>query len=213
MVVDSADGGVGAYDFTVSMVDPSVASISDVAVNGNPNDQTTDVSIPDDGSSADVTVALANTSDTGSVTIATVTVQGDEAGTSDIGLAVDALGTEAGEPYTVTGTTGASITVEAVDDGDGDDSDESDDVDEEFTLDEIAQAKYGHDFADLSAETAGDVQAIYNRQPFPAGTEPGDIRTRNEITDDRYDRDFDDVSRETTIEIQNDYDAQFEADT
>jgi len=53
------------------------------------------------------------------------------------------------------------------------------------------------------------VQAIYNRQPFPEGTEPADIRTRDEIANDRYDYDFDEVSRETTLEIQNDYDAQF----
>jgi hypothetical protein len=340
VVVDSADGGVGAYDFTVSIVDPSVASISDVDVGGNPGDQTTDISIVDDGSSADVTAALADTDDSGSVTIATVTVQGDEAGTSDVGLAVEALGTEAGESYTVTGTTGASITVEgdtptpdpdpasfqvsnleapanatqgdaidvsanvtndgdeeatqtvafrldtdgdgtldgdesltsqevtldgdetqtvtfsdlntsgldagdfaygvftaddsttatitieAVDDGDdGDDADDGDGAEdgdnadegkdsgaEEFTLDEIAQAKYGYDFANLSTETTGEVQAIYNRQPFPDGTVPDDVRTRDEIANDRYGYDFDEVSRETTIEIQNDYDAQFEED-
>jgi len=354
LVVDSADGGVGAYDFTVSIADPSIASISDVAVGGNPSAQTTDVSIADDGSSADVTAALANTSDSGSVTIATITVRGDEAGTSDVGLAVEALGTEAGESYTVTETTGASITVEsddqtsepdpanfqvsnltapssatqgdainvsadvtndgdeeatqtvefrldvdgdgaldgnesltsqevtldgdetqtvtfsdlntsgldagdythgvftdddsatatitieAIDDGDdaddgdgaddGDDADDGEDADDgddgddggeaddgdsadkEFTLDEIAQAKYGYDFANLSTETAGEVQAIYNRQPFPDGTKPDDIRTRDEITNDRYGYDFDEVSRETTVEVQNDYDAQFEED-
>jgi predicted nucleotidyltransferase len=339
VVVDTADGGVGAYDFSVSIDDPSVASISDVAVSGDPSGETTEVSIAEDGSAADVKAALADTDDSGSVTIATVTVRGDDAGTSDIGLAVEALGTEAGASYAVTETTGASITVasddpepepepdpasfrvsnldapdsatqgdaidvsaevtndgdeeatktaafrldvdgdgtldgdeelasqevtleggesqtvtfsdldtsgldaddyahgvftdddsatatiaiESVDEGDdGDDSDEGDDgddsddgddaedgADEEFSLDEIAQAKYDHDFADLSTETAGEVQAIYNRQPFPEGTDPADIRTRDEIANDRYGHDFDDVSRETTIEIQNDYDAQF----
>ena len=115
VVVDTANGGVGAYDFSVSIADSNVASISDVSVGGEPAEATTDVSIAEDGSSADVAAALANTSDSGSVTIATITVQGDEAETSDVGLTVEALGTEAGESYVVTETTGASITVEADD--------------------------------------------------------------------------------------------------
>ncbi|WP_373188865.1 hypothetical protein [Halolamina sp.] len=319
VIVESADGGVGAYDFTVSLDEWSTASITDVSLQGNPSATTNDISIAEDGSSANVTAALVDTNDTGSVTIATVTVNPEDFGTTDMSLTVNALGTEAGESYVVTETTGATvevinvdrepavfavssldapasatqgdaidvsaditneadedgatkqvefrldldgdgtldadetlasqeltlnnsetktvtfsgidtssiapgeythgivteddaaratITIEAVDDGD-DGDDGADDVDEKFTLDEISQAKYGQDFADLSTETAGEVQAIYNRQPFPEGTEPVDIRTRDEIANDRYDRDFDEVSRETTIEIQNDYDAQF----
>jgi hypothetical protein len=299
VVVDTANGGVGAYDFDITVDDPSVASVTDLEFGGDPSSATSNATFADDGSSVSVSAALANTSDTGSVTIATATVTGDAPGTSGLSLAVDALGTEEGESYTVTETTDASITVESDDAGDGDDgtddgddgaddgddgaddgddgaddgddgdagdgddgtddgddgdagdgddgaddggdgaddgddgaddgddgaddgddgADDGDDgaddgdagdgADEEFTLDEIAQAKYDRDFADLSTETAGEVQAIYNRQPFPDGTGPADIRTRDEIANDRYGHDFDDVSRETTIEIQNDYDAQF----
>ena len=252
VVVDTADGGVGAYEFDITVDDPSVASVTDLEFGGDPSAATSNATFADDGSSVTVSAALANTSDTGSVTVATATVTGDAPGTSGLSLAVDALGTEAGESYTVTETTDASITVESDDAGDGDDgaddgddgaddgddgaddgddsdagdgddgaddgddgADDGDDgdagdgVDEEFTLDEIAQAKYGEGFADLSVETAGEVQAIYNRQPFPEGTRPADIQTRDEIANDRYGHDFDDVSRETTIEIQNDYDAQF----
>ena len=77
---------------------------------------------------------------------------------------------------------------------------------------EGSQATYGYKFPDLSTEAAGEVQAIFNHQPFPDGTEPTDIRTRDEIANERYGHDFDDVSRETTIEVQNDYDAQFDLD-
>ncbi|MFC5136488.1 MULTISPECIES: hypothetical protein [Haloferacaceae] len=358
VVVANADGGVGAYNLTVDVEDSSIASITEATPQGEPSNQTTEVFVADDGSSAEVVAALANTNDTGNVTVATMTVEGDDDGTSDIGLSVDALGTEAGNSYNVTETTGASITVEEDDDddddspdpadfqvsnlnapdnatqgdaidvsadvtndgdeeatqsvefrldadgdgtldadeeltaqevtldgdemqtvtfedintsgldageyahgvftdddsatatitieaedeaddgeddgddaddgeddgddaddsddgddgddGDGDDADDGDDsADEEFSRDEIAQAKYDTAFADLSSETAAAVQAIYNRQPFPGGTDPADIRTRDEITDDRYGYDFDEVSRETRIEIQNDYDAQF----
>ena len=80
---------------------------------------------------------------------------------------------------------------------------------QEFSRDELSQAKYGLDFDELSVETAGQVQAIFNRQPFPDGTEPGEVMTREEITNNRYGLPFSALSRETTIEIQNDYDAQF----
>lgn len=56
-----------------------------------------------------MTAALADTADTGSVTIATITLRHEAAGTSDVSLTVDALGTEAGQSYTVTGPTWATI--------------------------------------------------------------------------------------------------------
>lgn len=208
VVVERADGGVGAYEIALVVDDSRTASISDVTVPGNPAEETTDLA--DDGTSLDVTARLTDTNESGTVTIATATVDGEAVGTSDIGLTVNALGTDDGESYNVTETTGASIDVEGTGGSGWSSSPEPEQPDEpEFTREEISQAKYGTDFGNLSVETAGEVQAIYNRQPFPDGTEPADVRTRDEITDDRYGYEFEELDRETTIEVQNAYDEQF----
>ena len=111
LVVDDAEGGVGAYSATVSLDDASIASIDDVELYGSPAGQTTNVDIADDGSSVDIDAALMNTSNTGSVAVAAITVEGAAAGSTDLSTTVDAIGNEQGDSYTVTDTTGASVTV------------------------------------------------------------------------------------------------------
>jgi hypothetical protein len=90
VVVDDADGGVGAAAVEVTTDDSSVARIVDVELAGDP--QFTDVSIADDGSSATVAVVGADTADSGSVPILSVTVAGEADGTTDFSLNVSALG-------------------------------------------------------------------------------------------------------------------------
>ena len=109
VVVDSADGGVGAYELTVSLDDASVASITDVSIDDNPD--YTDVSYAEDNSSVTITTALMDTDDTGSVSIASIAVEGMAEGSSDLSVDVQALGNEAGESYIVTDETGASVSV------------------------------------------------------------------------------------------------------
>jgi len=111
VVVDNADGGVGAYELTVSLDNSSVASVTDVELGGGPDAKTQNVTFADDGSSVSVSAALANTSDTGSVTIASVTVEGVAEGSSDLSVDVQALGNEEGDSYTITDENGASISV------------------------------------------------------------------------------------------------------
>ncbi|OYR51709.1 hypothetical protein DJ74_03285 [Halorubrum sp. Ea8] len=111
VVVDNADGGVGAYELTVSLDNSSVASVTDVELGGGPDAKTQNVTFADDGSSVTVSAALVNTSDTGSVTIASVTVEGVAEGSSDLSVDVQALGNENGDSYTVTDENGASISV------------------------------------------------------------------------------------------------------
>lgn len=113
VIVESADGGVGAYEFTLTLDDPSVASVTDLELGGNPPMKMSDVTFAADGSSVSGAAVLADTNDTGRVTIATTTITGDSAGTSNLSLAVAALGTEAGDSYTVTETPTSSITVTA----------------------------------------------------------------------------------------------------
>lgn len=111
LVVANANGGVGAYDATVSVADVGIGEITDVELKGNPAGQTSDVSIAGDGSSASISAALMDTADTGNVTVATLTVTGVAPGTTDLSVDVGALGDEAGTSYTVTGTSGATLTV------------------------------------------------------------------------------------------------------
>jgi hypothetical protein len=111
LVVSDADGGVGAFDATVSLDDDSVAAITGVEIHGNPGEQTTDVDIAADNASVDLTAALMDTGNGGSVPIATITVEGEGVGTVGISPQVSALGNESGFPYDVTGTSGASLTV------------------------------------------------------------------------------------------------------
>jgi len=108
VVVENADGGVGAHNFTVS-VDPSVAEITDIQLAGNPS--LSDVSFASDNSSVTSASSLADTADTGAVTIATVTVEGTASGTTGVDLTVNALGNESGNDYTVSSVNDATLTV------------------------------------------------------------------------------------------------------
>ncbi|RYJ15478.1 hypothetical protein ELS19_14545, partial [Halogeometricum borinquense] len=80
---------------------------------------------------------------------------------------------------------------------------------ERLTRDEISQAKYGYDFAALSAETTGQVEEIYNRQPFAGQRNVTDVLTREEIARQQYDKRLKNVNREQIIEIENTYHEQF----
>ncbi|RLM57437.1 hypothetical protein DVK02_06625 [Halobellus sp. Atlit-31R] len=108
LVVSDADGGVGAVTATISVGDADVASIEEVELRGDPGVETVDVA--SDGSEVFVRAALMET-DTGTVTIGTVTVEGTEEGSSDVDLSVESLGDEAGDPYEVGTTPGSSLTV------------------------------------------------------------------------------------------------------
>jgi len=109
VVVDNTDGGVGAYELTVSLNDASTASITDVTLADTPG--LSDVSYAEDNSSVTIRAALLNTTDTGSVSIASITVEGTAEGSSNLSVNAQALGNEDGESYTVTGENGASISV------------------------------------------------------------------------------------------------------
>jgi hypothetical protein len=107
VVLESADGGVGAYSLDVALSDPSVATITGVEFGGSPNLTESNV----EAGSANVGAARADTADTGPVTVLTVTVRGKQAGSTDLSVTVNALGDEQGIDYDVTGTSGASLTV------------------------------------------------------------------------------------------------------
>jgi hypothetical protein len=107
-VVSDADGGVGAYNLTVAVADSDVATVVDAAVAGDPGAR--DVEIASDGSNVSARAALMDTGD-GEVTIVTVTIAGEAAGSTDVTVSVEALGDEEGRAYTVTAEEGTSVVV------------------------------------------------------------------------------------------------------
>jgi len=108
VVVENTDGGVGAYSLSLSVDDGEIATIEDAAVDGS---ALSDIQISSDGSSATADVALLDTDQNGSVTVATVTVGGTADGETAVGLDMASLGTESGEAYEVTAENGATLTV------------------------------------------------------------------------------------------------------
>ena len=114
VVVSGLEGdGVGAFDLTVSTDDIGIASITDatiVAENGG--EGSTDVTIAGDGSSAQLQAYARDTADTGSVTVATVTLSGVETGATTVDLSVTAIGDESGINYGVASATGANVEVQ-----------------------------------------------------------------------------------------------------
>lgn len=107
VVVDNATNGVGAWELTVTQTGDDVVNITDVSLSGDPFQQT--VTIGPDNNSVYADAAGADTNDTGSVTIGTVTVASDKSGSSALDLDVTSLGTEAGFNYDVTNTENANL--------------------------------------------------------------------------------------------------------
>jgi hypothetical protein len=149
VVVDSATGGVGAAEFRIAVDDPSVARITDVTVLGS---GATRVNVSANGSWVDVEYAFRDTADSGSITVAEVTVERiatgeaeltlDPAAGNDAVLIFDENGTgydvEVGTPATLTVTPGPSKVVDGPDAGvptDPDGDDRYEDVDGSGTFD------------------------------------------------------------------------------
>ncbi|MBX0306061.1 hypothetical protein EGD98_20675 [Halomicroarcula sp. F24A] len=108
IVVESADDGVGSIDLELTVADASVADITDVSVAGDPSTVRTTA----DNDSTRIAATGMDTADTGSVTVATVTLAGESGGTSPLDLTVAAVGNESGSAYNVSGTTSGELTVE-----------------------------------------------------------------------------------------------------
>jgi PGF-pre-PGF domain-containing protein len=109
IVVESADGGVGAQTTTVTVENSSVAEITDIQLAGSPG--LSDVSRAGDNSSVSIEAGLIDTADTGTVTIASITVEGLANGTTSLNLSVTALGDETGADYTLTDINDATLSV------------------------------------------------------------------------------------------------------
>ena len=113
VVVENTDDGIGSTDASVSIDDPSVGSITDVSIAGTPANS--NVVITDNGSTASfdaIYFGNALDDDPDGVTIATVTVEGNAAGSTDLSTNVTEISDSNGVVYTVTGTNGATLQVD-----------------------------------------------------------------------------------------------------
>ena len=112
IVVENTDNGIGTTNANVTIADPSVGKITDLTIAGEAANQNVD--IDDDGSSVSfdaIYFGSALSDDPNGVTIATVTVEGTAAGSTDLSLDVTEISDAAGEVYEVTSSEGATLTV------------------------------------------------------------------------------------------------------
>ena len=186
IVVEGADNGLGAYEFTVTVTDTSVVEITTVTETNTGG--TGETTVAEDGSQATFNRALLNDSfdPAAEITIGSVTVTtGDAAdGATDLTLDANSLGDAGGTGYTVDAT--ATATVETIDapdvtgngqpatdpDGDG----KFEDINGDGSSDVLdVQALFQNSDADAVQNTAGfdfnddgsvdvlDVQALFQQ--------------------------------------------------
>jgi PGF-CTERM protein len=107
--VDSVDNGIGSYEFNASVGDVNTAIITDVSLQGaSQGDVGTTVEYAPDNST--VSVATASGDESNGV-IATITVEGVAAGSTDISLSDVVLGDADNSAYTIEGTNPGTVEV------------------------------------------------------------------------------------------------------
>lgn len=169
VVVDDADGGVGAAEIGIVVDDPDVAGITNVTVLGTGEE---DVEIAEDGSSAEVDFAFRDTADTGPVPIVEVTLEGRAEG--ETGLSIGATeGNEAvlvfdegATGYEVTDTEGSTLAV-----GEGDSTPGGDGGD-------------GDGGGGSDGDTSGEVRIVGGRLLNETVTTDTDVVARVDLTND-----------------------------
>lgn len=109
VVVTDTKDGIGAIEGTISVVDTEHASIAGFSWNSDPAVE--NVTIATDGETVSFRGALMDTEQSGEVVVAEVTVTGENEGTTDLSLQVDALGDETGAGYDVGATVDARLSV------------------------------------------------------------------------------------------------------
>lgn len=82
-----------------------------------------------------------------------------------------------------------------------------------YSRDEISRAKYDLPFADMSAETAGQVEELFNRQPFADGMAPAALLTREEIAEGEHGESLSALGRDAIVSVEHRYHAQFACPT
>lgn len=108
IVLDEATDGVGSIDIELDVADGAVANVTNASVAGNPNTVQNTI----ESNSVRLIATGMDTADTGSVTLATVTLTGESTGTSALDVTVGAIGDESGSSYNITQVSNGELTVE-----------------------------------------------------------------------------------------------------
>ncbi|RDZ48156.1 hypothetical protein C5B86_03595 [Haloferax sp. Atlit-19N] len=146
LVVRGLDGGgVGAVDLTVR-VNGSIASVANASFVPDPG--LNEVTYDDGRSRVRLYGALIDTSQSGSVTIATVTVEGSANGTSPIGVNVTDVGSEAGVSYRIDAVENGSLAV-------GEVSSNATTTAEADTVDDSSSSQDGGGGSDADSDATG----------------------------------------------------------
>jgi hypothetical protein len=80
------------------------------------------------------------------------------------------------------------------------------------TKDEITQSKWGMNFTDLSAESAGQITELYDRQPWADDKELPHIRTREQWAFRLYRSDLANLTREQRLTVEQRFHSQLTDD-
>jgi PGF-CTERM protein len=190
VTVDTADNGIGAYNITVET--NGVATIQDVTLAGNPGFE--EVTSNDSNTSVGVRAAVTDTTNTGKVTIVSVTLQGERAGETPVELTITELGDEDGEPYNVTSGQDGQLTVEQEDNDTGEDTGDNTDTETE---------------TDTSNDTGGDAGDNTNTETDTSNDTGGDT---GDNTDTETETETD-TSNDTGGDTGDNTDTETETDT
>jgi hypothetical protein len=163
VVVEDADGGVGALNATVTLSNPDIASVENVTIHGDPRLER--ITERDDG--VGLSAALADTDDVGSVTVATVVLRAEQPGQTSVDLDVRALGDEDGAAYSVGNIDRPTITVNDVSGSSSDAQTSSGSVDDEAAsewVDEGATPESTDDEAASESTDDGSTDSSANQE-------------------------------------------------
>lgn len=105
IVIDDADGGIDSFDATVNVSNTSVAAIQNATFVAGGSNATTTITTTNE--SVHFNASQLETTQSGSVTIATVTLSGVSTGATDLTVSVESMTNSTGANYSIdeTGTT------------------------------------------------------------------------------------------------------------
>jgi PGF-CTERM protein len=117
IVVTNASDGVGEVNVTTSLSSGENATITDVSLDSSAD--SVEIQTNEDNTSVRITGSGLNTTDTGRVSVGTVTIRGDTTGSTDVLLQVNRLANESSVAYSVTSITNATLSITSSDDDGG----------------------------------------------------------------------------------------------
>lgn len=115
ITITNASAGVSEYDLTVTIDNTSVAAITNASA-VRTGDVSSTVALENESATVQAELLNISADDTNpAVTVGTVTVRGEDAGTAELGINVSRLTDQTGQTYPSVTATGSIVTVETAD--------------------------------------------------------------------------------------------------